>query len=101
MIKHRWTSSEGEILIQQWQESGMDKKSFCKVHGIAYSRMLYWCKRISSADGNTVATPGFVRLEVLPGHPSGKISITGPNGLTLHIDGGEHTVSFIKSLLTA
>ncbi len=101
MSKHRWTTPDGETLIQQWKDSGMDKKTFCKAHGISYSRMLYWCKRMSATDGNTDTIPGFVRLEVLSGHPSGKISITGPNGLTLHMDGGAHTVSFIKSLLTA
>lgn len=101
MSRVRWTEFEGKKLILQWQESGMDKSSFCKAHGIAYGRFLYWCKRSLLREVNTSASAGLVRLEVVADRPSGKLTITGPNDLILHLEAGEHSVSFIKALLTA
>lgn len=101
MSQVRWTESESKQLIDRWKESGMDKSSFCKEQGIAYGRFLYWCKRIGVSAHETPVTDGLVRLEVVADKAAGKLSITGPNGLILHMDANESSVSFIKALLTA
>ena len=101
MIQVRLTEIEGKQLVEQWKASGMDKRAFSRQHGIAYGRFLYWCKRISSLEANTSLSAGLVQLEVIPQGPAHKISISGQNGLILHLDDSERSVSFIKALLTA
>jgi hypothetical protein len=45
-----------------------------------------------------LASPVLVRLEVITEQSSNTISISGPNGITLHIHMGAHSISFIKAL---
>lgn len=101
MSKQRWNQSEGEILLQQWKDSGMDKKSFCLNRGISYGRLLYWCKQLSTSGNKVGGTSALVRLEVITEDIPGKISISGTNGLTLQLEAGTQSISFIKALLTA
>ena len=101
MSQVRWTAYEGKQLVEQWEKSGMDKSAFCKEHGIAYGRFLYWCNRIRDSDDDSSGTSGLVQLEIVPDLPAGKLSISGANGLILHLDAREHSLSFIKALLTA
>jgi transposase-like protein len=77
MSQNRWTESEGSALVQQWRQSGMDKKSFCNSHGIGYARLLYWCKQFSDSDVFKRAAGPFRSLEVLPDAGNVEIRIKG------------------------
>jgi hypothetical protein len=101
MSNLRWTETRAKEIIESWKASGQDKKSFCKLHGVCYSRFLYWNKRIGTIQNDHPIRSGLVRLEVLPDSPVGKVSITGPNGLTVYIDACAASVPFLKALLTA
>jgi hypothetical protein len=62
---------------------------------------LYWNKRLAEASSEVPAAGSLARLDVIAEHSPHKISISGPNGITLHMDAGADAISFIKALLTA
>lgn len=101
MSNTRWNREDFRHVIEQWKVSGLDKKSFCTTQGISYGRFLYWNKRIAEASSEVPSAGSLVRLDVIAEQSPHKISISGPNGITLHMDAGADAISFIKALLTA
>jgi hypothetical protein len=101
MKNTKWSKKEVKHIMEQWKVSGLDKKAFCSSQGISYGRFLYWTKRLAEEKNEPLASPALVRLEVITEQSPNTISISGPNGITLHMDMGAHSISFIKALLTA
>jgi hypothetical protein len=101
MSNTRWNTEDFRHVIEQWKASGLDKKSFCNSQGISYGRFLYWCKRLAETSNAAPSVPSLARLEVISAQSTNKICISGPNGITLHVEAGTDAISFIKALLTA
>jgi hypothetical protein len=83
-------------MIEQWKVSGLDKKSFCTTQGISYGRFLYWNKRNAEASSEVPAAGSLARLDVIAEHSPHKISISGPNGITLHMVAGADAIAFLQ-----
>lgn len=49
----RYTQEQMEATIKEWKQSGLNKKAFCRQHGITYPTFHYWYKRISGPSGFT------------------------------------------------
>jgi len=73
-------------LISQWQESGLDQKTFCEVHKIVYSTFKYYLKIKSSECHSGLSTPSFMSVKVTKHNELGIMSIIYPNGVRLNID---------------
>lgn len=101
MSKQRWNLSEGKALFEQWQQSGLDKKSFCDEYNINYGRFLYWNQRVNQSENKPVSQTGFVELNLAPESPTESIVVKGGNGLSLYVPNTAASVQFIKALLTA
>lgn len=63
----RRSSQEWLSLIQNWQNSDLSQKEFCKQHDVALSAFQYWLGKVrrdaSSVEGDDDAT-GFVPVSV-------------------------------------
>ena len=51
-------------LIESWQQSGIDQKSFCKAQGIAYGTFHYWFKRYRQRTLGQSNEAGFKKIEI-------------------------------------
>jgi transposase-like protein len=47
----RYTEEQMNIVIKEWQQSGLSKKAFCHQRGITNSTFHYWLKRFSGSGG--------------------------------------------------
>lgn len=47
----RYTQEQMDVIIKEWQQSGLSKKAFCSQRGITYHTFHYWCKRMSGSRG--------------------------------------------------
>ena len=56
----KYTQEQMELTIKEWEQSGLNKKAFCRERGITYPTFHYWYKRLSGSSGFTeiaVASP--------------------------------------------
>lgn len=100
MSKQRWNQEEVKNLMEQWRDSGLDKTSFCKMHGITYSRFLYWNKRLNHTGVKPDINVGFVSLKVEQEATSENICLKGANGLVLYVATSPASLQFLKALLS-
>ena len=56
----RYTEQQMEVMMVEWQQSGISKKEFCRQRSIKYNTFHYWCKRISSA-----SSTGFTQFNLV------------------------------------
>jgi len=99
MSKQRWNHAEVTNLMEQWRDSGLDKTSFCKMHGITYSRFLYLNKRLNQTGAKPDGHVGFASLKVEPEASSESIGLKGVNGLVLYVSASPASLQFVKALL--
>lgn len=58
----KYTQDQMQATVNEWRNSGLSKKAFCRAQNIAYPTFHYWCKRIK---GNSASVPsGFAELNV-------------------------------------
>lgn len=71
----RYTQEQMEAAVKEWKQSGLNKKAFCRQHGITYPTFHYWYKRISGPSG-------FTEVKVAPSypHPRGGYELVFPSG---------------------
>jgi hypothetical protein len=100
MSKQRWNQAEVKNWMEQLHESGLDKTSFCKMHGITYSRFLYWNKRLNQTEAKPDVNGGFVSLKVEQASTSENICLKGANGLVLYVATSPASLQFVKALLS-
>lgn len=59
------SSSEMFPVIEEWKQSGLSQKEFCKRHGLKPHILCYWRKRYEERDQSQVAqSKGFVSIEM-------------------------------------
>lgn len=90
-MKH--TSEQMELVIREWQTSGLSKKEFCRQRNITYQTFHYWCKRLIS-----VPAKGFTELRVQGDERSGGSEIIFPSGARMTFQ-GEPSTSWLRELL--
>lgn len=100
MSIQRWNPSEGQKLVDQWRQSGLDKKAFCDMHGITYGRFLYWNKLLQQNDSSSDNKSGFVALAIEPATSFESVSLRGSNGIILNVTNSPASLQFVKALLT-
>lgn len=75
-MKH--TSEEMQLVINEWQASGLSKKAFCLRRNIKYQNFHYWCKRLGS-----VPAKGFTEMIVQGDAGGGRFEIIFPSGVRM------------------
>ncbi len=103
----RRSSQEWLSLIQNWQDSHLSRKEFCKQHDVALSAFQYWLGKVGkdttavAGDGNVT---GFVPLSVkgtrsLPLVRSVLLELVLPDGRRINFYEGVD-VQFLRALLS-
>jgi hypothetical protein len=90
-MKH--TSEQMQVVISEWQTSGLNKKEFCRQRNITYQTFHYWWKRLTSAPAS-----GFTEMRVQSREPIGGCEIMFPSGARM-IFHGEPSASWLRELL--
>jgi len=91
IMKH--TSEEMQLVINEWQTSGLSKKSFCQQRNISYHTFHYWCKRLTSAPAS-----GFTEMIVQADQQIGGCEIIFPSGARMILQ-GEPSTSWLREVL--
>ena len=91
IMKH--TSEQMQLVVSEWQGSGLSKKEFCRQRNITYQTFHYWCKRLVS-----VPTTGFTEIRVQGHERAGGKEIVFPCGARM-IFHGEPSASWLRELL--
>lgn len=89
------TSEEMYCLVDEYLQSGLSQKAFCKQVGISASTFGYWFRKKKTNDG---PAPGFIKIDTsckLAGGDS--FEIIYPNGVRLKA--GKSELSFIGHLI--
>lgn len=60
----RYTQEQMDVVVKEWQQSGLNKKAFCRQRGITYQTFHYWSKRL-------VGWRGFAEVKVASSPPCG------------------------------
>lgn len=79
-MKH--TSEEMQVVIKEWQTSGLSKKAFCRQRNIKYQTFHYWCKRLIETSSS-----GFTEVMLDSGRCAGKFEIVFPSGVRMILPG--------------
>jgi hypothetical protein len=86
----KYTQEQIHATIQEWQESGLSKKAFCRDRKITYQTFHYWFKKLSPKPPSGFAE---VKLE-----PPARFELTFPSGTRMTFQ-GEPSVSWLRELL--
>ncbi len=61
----RISAEQWQVLIDQWQTSGLSAEAFCQDKGISYSRFCVWRKRLAKTITTPAAETSFIDLAAL------------------------------------
>jgi hypothetical protein len=89
-MKHTLKQMRG--IYQEWQQSGLSRKAFCKQHGIACATFNYWYKRFTSESAS-----GFSKIPIKPGHET-SFEIVFPSGARISFQ-SEPSVAWLRELV--
>jgi hypothetical protein len=90
-MKH--SSEQMQLVVNEWQASGLSKKEFCRQRNMTYQTFHYWCKRL-------IGGPSLGFTEVcIQSHETGSgCEIIFPSG-TRMIFRGEPSASWLREIL--
>jgi transposase-like protein len=89
----RHTKEQKQVIIRDWQNSGLNKKAFCRDRQITYQTFHYWWKRLSP-----VAPSGFCEVKLPHPHRSETIEMVFPSGARMTFQ-GEPSAVWLRELL--
>ena len=89
----KYTQVQMETAINEWQQSGLSKKEFCRQKNIACPTFHYWCKRLGSASSS-----GFAQISVVNQQRSGGFEIVFASGTRITFQ-GEPSVNWLRELV--
>jgi len=89
----KYTSEQMQVVINEWQASGLNKKEFCRQRNIVYQTFHYWCKRLISVPGT-----GFTEIRVQGHDRTGGSEIIFPSGARMILH-GEPSATWLRELL--
>jgi hypothetical protein len=90
-MKH--TSDQMQVIVTDWQTSGLSKKAFCRDRNITYQTFHYWCKRVIGGPSQ-----GFTELSVDSSKVGSGCQIIFPSGARMVLD-GELSVQWLREVL--
>jgi putative transposase len=63
----RRRASEWQALVEQWQQSGLSARQFCREHSVGYASFCQWRKRFQTDHTSSLPNcePAFVDLAAL------------------------------------
>jgi len=88
----RRTLSEMQEICEQFEQSGLSRRVFCKEHNIAHQTFNYWYKRIASKE-----VSGFAEV-ILPAGRKASVEVVFPSGARIRFE-GEPSVSLLRELV--
>lgn len=84
--------SRMEIMVKQWQESGLTRQAFAQQHNITIRSLEYWCrkeKKVQKEQGILSNPPSFIEIlnnsPTNPTHRQAQIELELSNGLRIKI----------------
>jgi transposase-like protein len=89
----RHTQDQMQQAINEWQQSGLSKKAYCRQHNITYQTFHYWFKRLSASTGS-----GFTEVKVSDTIRSNGHEIIFPSGARIVFQ-GEPSVNWLRELV--
>jgi len=90
-MKH--TKEQMQVVINEWQTSGLNKKEFCRQRNIKYQNFHYWCKRLIS-----VPSTGFTEVRVQQPEVNAECEVLFPSGARLILH-REPSADWLRELL--
>jgi hypothetical protein len=88
----RRTLSEMQKICEQFEQSGLSRRVFCKQQNIAHQTFHYWYKRIASKESS-----GFSEI-ALPSSRKASVEVVFPSGARITFE-GEPSVSWLRELV--
>lgn len=89
----RYTAEQMQIIINEWQTSGLSKKAFCRQRNIASATFHYWYKRITKSP-----SPGFTEVALPQRERTNLCEIVFPSGVRVIFE-GEPSASWVREVL--
>jgi hypothetical protein len=89
----KYTQEQMQTTINEWQQSGLSKKAFCRERNITNQTFHYWCKRLGLASKS-----GFAELSVVDQNRSSGHEIIFASGARMIVQ-GEPSVNWLRELL--
>lgn len=83
-------------MIEDWQTSGLNQRSYCTSKNIAYSVFHYWYGLYRK---EKTETGSFLPVKVISASTKEQITIVGSSGITIQIPITKQSIDFIKQLL--
>ncbi len=91
-------SQEMFRIIEAYESSGQDRKSFCKQAGISLSKFGYWrTKWLGAQKKSTLKSPNFVAFETAQAPPTIACELIYPSGIRVQFQSIE--IPALKALL--
>jgi hypothetical protein len=84
-------------MIEEWKNSGLSQKEFCKRINIGYPVFQYWLKKYKSPNSLPEDSSGFISLQVAENSSVLSAEIFLPNGTKILLKSIDST--FIRSLI--
>lgn len=84
------------VMIEDWQSSGLNQRTYCSAKNVAYSVFHYWYGLYRKGKTDTGS---FVPVKVVSGVSKEQITIIGVSGIKVQISLTEKSIGFIKQLL--
>ena len=79
----RWREPQAREVLQRWRESGLSGSAFARAHGLNPQRLLWWRKRLESADETALAPLTFIPAEVTGA--AAAVIVRLPGGVVLEV----------------
>lgn len=76
----RLTKEEMQVVISEWETSGLTKKEFCRQRGLRYPTFHYWIKQVGSD-----RQKGFTEVSLQADTRVGLFEITFPSGARISL----------------
>ncbi len=89
----RQTQEQMQNAINEWGQSGLSKKAFCRQRNITYQTFHYWIKRLES-----VSNSGFTEIKVNDRTIGVGHEIVFPSGTRMILQ-GEVSVNWLRDLV--
>jgi len=89
----KYTEEQVQVIINEWQASGLSKKAFCRERNIVYQTFHNWFKRIGKSPSSGFEEVGLHRFEQSSG-----MQIVFPSGARMILQ-GEPSASWLREVL--
>jgi hypothetical protein len=84
MAKPQISKTEGQALIQKWEQSGKSIVDFCKEESIPTHRVNYWKKKCRNEAGS-ISKNKFVSVDIQPSTNQVSYEIQTPTGYIIRV----------------